>query len=215
MAKLFVWDFHGVLEEGNENAVVEISNIVLEAFGHHQRLNADHCRQLNGRHWYEYFEHILPEEPRERHLEIQTACAAYSQEHQDIIAKHIKPNRHARHVLSSIRDAGHSQVVISNTQSIDIFLSLTGLQDFFLEGYALQARPDTPGCYPSKQDALRTFMSGKSFGRMVGVGDSPADVLFVKEQGGATYLYAHPGIPFRECEADYKINDLREILKEI
>ncbi|MBI5880655.1 HAD family hydrolase [archaeon] len=213
--KLFIWDFHGVLEEGNEDAVIEISNIVLEAFGYQQRLDADICRQLNGRHWYEYFTYILPNEPHERHLELQAAGAAYSQEHHEVIAKHIRPNRYARQVLSTIRAAGHGQAVISNTQSIDMFLRLTGLQDIFSEGRAMQARPDTPGCYASKQEALRLFLAGKMFDRIIGIGDSPTDVKLVEAYGGTTYLYAHPGIPFRDCKADYKINDLRDVLREI
>jgi len=33
MAKLFVWDFHGVLEKDNEQAVIQISNDVLKELG--------------------------------------------------------------------------------------------------------------------------------------------------------------------------------------
>jgi hypothetical protein len=33
--------------------------------------------------------------------------------------------------------------------------------------------------------------------------------------GGISYLYSHPERKFRDTNSDYKINDLREVLKEI
>ena len=44
-------------------------------------------------------------------------------------------------------------------------------------------------------------------------GVSAGDLIAV--DNAATYLYAHPGMPHRECEAAYKIRDLREVLREI
>jgi hypothetical protein len=34
--KLFVWDFHGVLEMGTELSALEVSNNILERFGYTQ-----------------------------------------------------------------------------------------------------------------------------------------------------------------------------------
>jgi hypothetical protein len=33
--------------------------------------------------------------------------------------------------------------------------------------------------------------------------------------GGVTYLFAHPGTEFRDCEADFRIRDLRVILDRL
>ncbi len=54
--KLFVWDFHGTLEKGNEYAVLEMSNIILEKHGHKERFTELQCRELYGKKWYEFFE---------------------------------------------------------------------------------------------------------------------------------------------------------------
>lgn len=40
--KLFVWDFHGVLEKGNEGAVLEISNKILGDFRYKERFRDTH-----------------------------------------------------------------------------------------------------------------------------------------------------------------------------
>ena len=44
--KLFVWDFHGVLEKGNDLAVLDITNKVLEQAGYSERLNEDFGRRI-------------------------------------------------------------------------------------------------------------------------------------------------------------------------
>ena len=76
--KLFVWDLHGTLEQGNERAVIEMSNKILEAFGYSQRFNEDHIFELYGLKWHQYFEHLLPCEPADRHFELQAACFEFS-----------------------------------------------------------------------------------------------------------------------------------------
>ena len=46
--KLFVWDLHGVLEKGNEIALLEISNIILKKFGYLEKFSIEDCIKLNG-----------------------------------------------------------------------------------------------------------------------------------------------------------------------
>jgi len=69
--KLFVWDFHGTLEKGNENASRAITNNVLAKFGHKVRLSKHDAIKLYGKKWYEYYEYLLPNEPHEVHLTLQ------------------------------------------------------------------------------------------------------------------------------------------------
>ena len=59
-------------------------------------------------------------------------------------------------------------------------------------------------------------MNGKNFEKIVVVGDSPDDIeLASVAKNSVSYLYAHPWKKFRGDKADYKINDLREVLKEL
>jgi phosphoglycolate phosphatase-like HAD superfamily hydrolase len=214
--KLFVWDFHGVLERGNEYAVRDISNLVLERFGYAQRLSLDDCLLLGGRKWHEYFAHVLPSERHARHLELEQEGYAYAASHEEVMVKYVRPADHASEVLARIRAAGHTQLLLSHTtdDGIAFFLRCVGLDGFFPAGHAIAICNDGHDGL-SKEAALRQFLSGKDFERIIIVGDSPSDIALAGVGGGATYLYAHPGVDFKECDADYRIRDLREVLKEV
>ena len=215
--KLFVWDFHGTLEQGNERAVLEITNQVLASFGHSKRLSEKDCYRLYGVNWYEYFAHVLPQEPLEYHLQLQEAAFLLSNHHPEILARHTRPNRHAYDVLQSIAAAGHEQVVISNTlpESLDLFLQAVAMKPYFPNGQALAVNSHDPQPARTKLDVLEEFLVGREYQGIVSIGDSPKDVELASVHGGVSYLYTHYGRPFRECNAQHRIRDLREVLKEI
>lgn len=60
MASLVVWDFHGTLERGNEYAVLETSNDVLEQWGYSERFTEEDAIRLYGLKWQAYFADIPP-----------------------------------------------------------------------------------------------------------------------------------------------------------
>ncbi len=213
--KLFVWDFHGTLEKGNELAAGEISNKTLEAFGYSQRFTIEDGFKLYGKNWYEYFEYLLPEEPHEKHLELQAASFKCSNASPEIIAKYITPNDHAHDVLEAIKEAGHCQILISNTtpQSIKIFLNAVDMARFFPEGYVFAANGHSRAAGKIKNEILLDFLREKKFEEIIVIGDSKKDINLI--DGCVSYLYAHPGRTFRASEADYKIRNLREVLKEL
>ncbi|NGX27937.1 MAG: hypothetical protein K940chlam1_00109 [Candidatus Anoxychlamydiales bacterium] len=72
--KLFVWDFHGVLEKGNDVAVIEITSSVLKKIGFKRFLTLREAKLLTGKKWYEYFAYLLPDEPLKIHLDLQVEC---------------------------------------------------------------------------------------------------------------------------------------------
>ncbi len=215
--KLFVWDFHGTLEKGNERAVQEVSNLVLESLGCAQRLSEEDSQRLYGRNWYEYFAHLLPQAPHEWHVQLQEAAFLLSNSRPDIIAKYVTPNDHAHEVLEAICLSEHDQIVISHTlpKSLDLFLEVARMTQYFPEGSAFAVNGHAREVQRTKQDVLREFLKGRSFEGIAVIGDSPADVQLVSVAGGVSYLYAHPGRPFRDCSAHYRIQDLREILREV
>lgn len=45
--KLFVWDFHGTLEKGNENAVLEITNRILKALVYERLMSEEENLMLS------------------------------------------------------------------------------------------------------------------------------------------------------------------------
>src|SRR5580704_10819726 len=122
--KLFVWDFHGVLEVGTEDTVYEISNQVLADFGYAERFSKKQNHDLFGRKWFEYYEYLLPDQPHDRHLALQQASFDMSDSRPDLMAKHVRPNVHATDVLSAIAQT-HQQIIISNTKPSSLGLFIT------------------------------------------------------------------------------------------
>lgn len=215
--KLFIWDFHGVLEKGNELAVIDISNKALEELGYAVIFTRNDCDKLYGLKWWEYFQYLLPNEPREKHLALQERCFEISDNTPELVAKYIKPNDNAHKVLRAIKAKGHAQVIISNTQAsaLKMFLQVTGVDKFFDESTALAVDAHRPDVYKTKKDILKKYISDKNFDAYVIIGDSSSDIALSELVGGTTYLYAHANREFKNCSAHYKIRDLTEILREL
>lgn len=213
---LFVWDFHGVLEMGTEYGVIEISNIILQRFGYEERFTEDDVNKMYGLKWWEYFKHLLPHESQERHLELQAACFSLSMSDRSYVAKHIKPTPHSHTVLQQIQQSGSDQIVISNTQpeSLPWFLQAVNIAHFFPDGNFFASGSHKNSIGKAKKDLLNEYTEGKEYKKIIIIGDSAHDIDLTPT-GGISYLYAHPGKPFPLTQAHYKINDLREILKEL
>lgn len=215
--KLFVWDLHGTLEQGNEKAVIELSNMALTQFGYRQRFRLQDSRDLYGLKWFEYFERLLPDEPHERHIELQVASFALSDANPEIIARHMRPAAHAHDVLAAIAASSHEQILISNTipTAVPLFLGALGMEHFFGTNSAFSINAHARDALRNKEDTLTDYLVGRSFGKVIVIGDSGTDLRLAKAHDATAYLYAHPGYDFRANGGDYRINDLREVLREI
>lgn len=212
--KLFIWDFHGTLEKGNEYAAIEITNEVLKERGYKKRVDEELHRHLYGKKWYEYFGHLLPHESEETHLQLQARCIEFQVEHPDIIPRHIKPNDYAHEVLTCIREK-HDQILISNTPPkwLPMFIDVTGLTKFFPSGKYFGADAHRPNTIRSKKEIAEEYLVDKDFKGIIVIGDSAHDMIPLPN--AITYLYAHKGMEFKECAASYRIRDLREVLREL
>jgi phosphoglycolate phosphatase-like HAD superfamily hydrolase len=208
--KLFIWDFHGTLEIGNEMVVLEITNKVLGDFGYSKRLTGQECLDFYGLKWFEYFESTLSDEPHERHMELQETCFDYSNSHPELIRKYVKPANNAIDVLEKIK-LRHDQILVSNTkpESLILYLDTVKMNRFFPPGKFFATNSHVK--YKAKLDIVRNYLLGKSFDQIITVGDSPKDVEFGTQIGATTFLYTHRGLKFKQCEPDFRINDLNEI----
>ncbi len=215
--KLFVWDFHGVLEKGNEYAVLEISNKAPEELGFHQRLSIDDCHKLYGLRWYEFFEYLLPNEPHETHIHLQSTSLSISKRMPEIVTKHIRLNDFAGEVLDRIHQV-HSQILISNTQPthLEFFMNTVGISRYFKQK-AFAADNHRKDLIKTKIDILKEYLNkcDEPYDSVIIIGDSPNDMEMGKISKTKTYLYSRPDRAFRLCESNYRINDLRDILREI
>lgn len=214
--KLFVWDFHGTLEHGNDRALTEITNHILEQHGFERRLSVPEAEMLTGKGWHEYFEFLLPGLDYDQYLALQTKCISMAQSQPEIIIQHIKSTPYAVDVLEAIHQSPHTQIVLSNTQpkSLDIFLKSVQIDHFFPQHHRI-AVDITPKM--TKKEWLCTFLRNRLFpGGIVAIGDSLWDVELAScHPKGVGYLYAHPHKIHREADCHHKIHDLRHILQEL
>ncbi len=218
--KLFVWDFHGVLEKGNDDAIVEITNLALESHGYFRRMTQHEAEILAGMCWHEYFSFLLPELSNEKCKELQSTCFKISQKHPEIVEKYIQLNEHADFVLSSIQNSKHQQILISNTapKSLDFFIETVGIEKYFLQSHRFGIDSHTQKTI-TKKNCLAEFLKNKNhFESIISIGDSPSDMALTDLNiplQGIGYLYSHPDRQHRTAKCHYKINDLRYVLQEI
>jgi len=213
---LFVWDFHGVLEKDNEKAVKVISNKILTQFGFTEQLTDKLNEEYLGLKWYQYFEKLLPNISKEKCLELQAACFKFVEDDPTILASQIKTNDHVVEVLTKIANSNNQQIVISNTRQKDLFwfLDTINIRIFFDDNNVIGVNAHQT--HGSKIDALKDYLKDKNFKKIVTIGDSEGDLKLGKEVGAITYFYKHPKRNHEETQnADYIINDLREVLQEL
>lgn len=220
--KLFVWDLHGTLEQGNDKAVVEILNRVLERQGYPCRFTDAHALELYGRKWHEYFAHLLPDEKPEIHLGLQTASFSFvfsdNDESMKIMEEHIKPSRNLEHTLSTIRKYGHEQILISNTipEGLRLFIHSLGMSSFFNETNAFPVDKHMSEIKGVKKEILATYLAVRApYDDIIVIGDSDTDMELAEAFDAKSYLYAHEGQPFRSPKGQFRINNLQEVLREI
>lgn len=214
--KLFVWDFHGTLEKDNEGAVLEISNKVLKKLGYKQRLTQKDNFMLYGKKWSDYFAYLLPNEREETHFFIQQKCIEYEGKHPEIIKGLIKPNDYAHEVLSKIKKV-HKQILVSNMSDVGLkrFMSAVNMRKYFPKDSMFATNSYKKQIKLTKREVLTNYLKGKKFNKVITIGDTKVDVEMGKAVGATTYLYVHPGREFVNIDADYKIRDLREVLREV
>jgi len=216
--KLFVWDFHGTLEQGNDLAVHEITNRVLAENGYDRRMSIPEAEMLSGRRWREYFTHLLPEADQEIGVDLCNQCLSISSKHPEIVLKYIQLVPSALAVLEAIEKSHHTQIVLSNTQTsaLDQFLAAVSIERFFPAKHRFAADTHRQN-KQDKRTLLSEFLKDKHFpAGLIAIGDSPGDVSLADcHPKGVGYLYAHPGRTHRPAECKNKIHDLSLLLEEI
>ena len=218
--KLFVWDFHGVLEKGNDQVVLEITNTALKRHGYSRQMTENENEFLCGSRWHEYFAFLLPGLEAEEYFKLQSTCFEISQNQWEITAQHIRLNDHAESVLDKIHHSPHCQILISNTvpQALDMFIKIVNIDRYFPPShrFGVNMHPQTKA---TKQDSLNQFLKDcEPFDTIISIGDSAGDMTLINqysERKGIGYLYTHPEKQHRQAVCHYKINDLRVILREI
>lgn len=217
--KLFIWDFHGVLEKGNEDVVIDVTNRALELHGHLRRMTKQESEFLCGRVWRDYFAYLIPELDEEERSLLQSTCLEIIQNSFDLWTKHVKLNDHAMHVLEAIQSSNHTQILISNTSPkiLNIYVELVGIEKYFPLTHRFGADSNLQN-RKTKKDYLHEFLTkSENIDEIISIGDSPGDMELINVSSikGTSYLYSYPNRTPRFAECNYKIDDLRMVLQEI
>ncbi len=217
--KLFIWDFHGVLEKGNDEIVLEITNRALKIHGHSRQMTRQEGEFLSGRLWRDYFAYLIPELDENEKLALHSTCIELTQNSPEIFTKHVRVNDHVVHVLEAIEASKHAQILISNTQPhiLDTYVGLVGIEKYFPSTHRFGTDSSVQH-RKTKRDCLHEFLSiSQKFNEIISIGDSPGDMELsnVPSIKGTSYLYSYPNRAPRLAQCHYTIDDLRMVLREI
>lgn len=219
--KLFVWDLHGTLERGTEVACLKISNRILRDNRYKERFIQEEINALFGKKWRDIFETKILGKEKETYERLEKEAFKHAEDFEREVGRYIQPNHHAEDVLSAIEESAHEQILISNTteENLERFIDALDIKRFFSTNkrYAITTHD---GENP-KMHTLKEYLDNSQtpFHDIIVIGDTERDIELTHVSGGVSYLYAHPGRPFKECkediQPDYKIRDLRKILRHI
>ncbi|MDD5145772.1 MAG: HAD hydrolase-like protein [Candidatus Pacebacteria bacterium] len=223
---LFAWDFHGTLEKGNERAVQELCNLVLKDFGINRELSLKEVLDWYGLSWFDYFKNAFLAGSPELWQNMVNKVFSYQKTGWELIKKYISAQDFAEDVLKKIKERGHQNIILTNSKQdhAEKFIETLGFAKYFdkiagVDGYlnAHKNLSTEEKKQNAKADALKEFLLGSNFTKIIMIGDNESDIRAGKMVGAKTYLFAAPG-KNKKTEAtgaDHIIFDLREVLKEL
>jgi len=215
---LFIWDFHGVLEIGNIITVLKVTNQVLKIFGFDIVVDINFIKTQYGKNWKEYYKSLninLDEYTLNKMFKLSIILGNESAKH------NMKPQKYGHQVLKRIYKETHKNCVYSNTSTNTLitFIHHLHYENYISDciGYDLHNTTEI-----SKKQMIGILKSKYDYDKIVVIGDTDEDMMSGKIHGATTYLFLCPSI-YNKYEfinitnnyADYKINDLREILREL
>ena len=217
--KLFAWDFHGTLEQGTEVGFTEILRKMARKINYKRRISLSEVRKHYGISVLDYLRKFFPKLSNEEIYKLREYVRDI--QNRKHIEKYIKPAPYAHEVLAKIKAAGHKNIVVSTSSQSHIlrFLEVVGVARYFdeilgIDRHALEREFDIAS---EKARAIGRFarkfkIATKS---IVVIGDREGDIDAGIIIGAKTYQYIAADLPHVATGADFKIYDLREILREL
>jgi phosphoglycolate phosphatase-like HAD superfamily hydrolase len=213
MPNLYVWDFHGTLEKGNELAVREICQAVFEGHGYYRKVTLKEVQDLYGRSWGNYFKALIPSLNEETVKAMVEEAVSMSEK---ISRKYIKPMDYALDTLLLLKTKGHTNIVVSNCRQyrVDAFLESIGLSPLMAAMIGLCEEKVMLDADVAKQKAahIMKFANGRKFDRTFVIGDKETDVDAGLLAGAQTVLF-NPRKTNVDTKAHHTITDLRDVLR--
>lgn len=216
--KLFAWDFHGTLEEGVEVGFFEILKQLKKEYRTDVKITLPEVRKKYGVSVADYLRYFFP---KANLSQIKAMMKNIAQiQNQKHLKRFVKPAPYAIEVLKEIKKAGFENIVLSNShpRHIKPLIALVRMKSLIGEIYAVDRHYSHKAQNPTEEKAkiLKKIINDRNLkkGQLITIGDKAADVNSGIAVGAVTYQYLRKGFPIDKTKADYKIHDLREILRE-
>ena len=217
--KLFAWDFHGTLETGTEVGFAEILRKLARENNYKTTIKLEEVRKLFGISILDYLRHFFPKLSYDELYKYRNQIR--DRQNRKHIEKYVRPAPYAHEVLRKIKAAGHKNIVVSTSSRPHIirFLEIVDLTEYFDEifGTDRHALDKEFDIVSEKAKVINSFAKKHKIPskNMVVIGDREGEIDAGISLGAKTYQYIQPEIPHVVTRADFKIYDLREILREI
>ena len=217
--KLFAWDFHGTLEQGTEVGFAEILRKLARENNYKTTIKLAEVRKLFGISILDYLRHFFPKLSDKEIYELRTQIR--DRQNRKHIEKYIKPAPFAHDVLENIKAVGHKNIVVSTSSRPHItrFLEVIDVMKYFdgifgTDRHALDKEFDIAD---EKAKVIKSFTKKNKVAtkNIIVIGDREGEIEAGISLGAKTYQYIQLEIPHIVTRADFKIYDLREVLREI
>lgn len=217
--KLFVWDFHGTLEEGVEVGFFEILKQLAKEYETSVKITLSEVRKKYGVSVADYLRYFFPEcnTPQIKAM-MKKVAEVQNQKH---LKKYVKPALGAIEILTKIKAAGFENIILSNShpKHIEPLIGIVGMKNLISRVYAIDRHYSHRKQDPIEEKAkiLRKIIKERKLKKdqLIAIGDKASDINAGIWAGAKTYQYLRKGFPVDKTRADFKIYDLREILREI
>lgn len=217
--KIFAWDFHGTLEQGVEVGFLHILKQIAREHRIRENFKLSEVRRLYGTSVGGYLKHFFPYTSKDGIKQmIAEVAAIQTQEH---LKKYATAATGAIEVLTKIKEAGHKNVVVSNSglEHINLLIEIVGMRDLIDQVYAIDRHytHEKIDSVREKTKVLKRLVKENQLGSgdFIAIGDRATDINAGISAGAITYQYLRRGFPIDETGANYKIYDFPEILREI
>jgi phosphoglycolate phosphatase-like HAD superfamily hydrolase len=198
MPNLYVWDFHGTLEKDNEKSVHVVCNKVLQEQGINRPVSMEEVIALYGLPWAGYFKHLTGSNDENY---IQQLCTRAIQLSREFAPLYCKPADGAQELLTALKLAGHTNIVLSNTRPDRLrefiqVVNLTGYIDDYISSEG------------DKTAKLKNWLQGKRFEKIYAIGDNEQDIEAGLAAGATTILVTKKTV---QTKAHHRVQSLLQI----
>lgn len=215
---LFFWDFHGVLEIGNIHSVHKVTNEVLKKSGFNIEVDLEFIKKNYGKKWIDYYKSLKLDIQEDL---LETMVKTSSELGEFYAIKYMKAQKNAYNVLNEIHSKHHHNFIYSNTahKILREFINILNYKNIVKEyiGY-----DSINNITLNKKEMIKTLSNNYNYDKLIVVGDTAEDMLAGKYHRANTYLFLCPLIyskyefnKISNNNADFKINDLKQVLKEL